>query len=669
MLKIMRMGGLPASKPLRRFGNSFLLVRSYYEIGILSFIFLGLSNANSAEFVGSSACAKCHVTVAGQQEQSAMALTWRGSASDLLPGVRSVIRKDAPGSDWSFEMRRLGDAIEVSSEKSAGEKIAIPVRVVMGGRRHGLSFLAGIDELDGIPLERPALVEARFAWSAKHGELVLSPGFPEEAPRTLDTALGIALSPTLEKKCVTCHGEPSAYASGKTGGVHCENCHGAGSDHLLAVGRKAPREGIVNPARLDADARMAVCAQCHTGFSRQSDPLPDDLLVSNQVNALSNSECFIQSGKTVGCTSCHDPHGDAAEVQAISVRACVGCHSPVGEKHAAVCPVNAKSACIGCHMPSIQKGAFQMVDHWIRVHPEQNVKADASKRVESRVESREESKMGSKVQPLREFLRVIATTNRADADAANARLARGDAFFDVARELSKDPTAPIGGYLGPMQLSQLDPRLAQPAGSLAYAQASQPIDMGDHWILLQRLPRDFKYDAGLLYEQAVAQRAKGDLPGALGKYQQALVLYPNFLRALLGMGTAFVESGNIPSGAGVLNYAVQTYPDDAAAQFNFGITLGGLDRHTDEIAAYRRAIELDPDLDAAYENLGAALSANGDSQGAIEVFRKGLGIDPLSAVLYYDLSLVLDQAGDRTAERALKLAIKIDPAIAKRQKN
>ena len=54
-------------------------------------------------------------------------------------------------------------------------------------------------------------------------------------------------------------------------------------------------------------------------------------------------------------------------------------------------------------------------------------------------------------------------------------------------------------------------------------------------------------------------------------------------------------------------------------------------------------------------------------QGAIEVFRKGLRIDPLSATLYYDLSLVLRQTGDAAgADRAFKLAARIDPALGTR---
>ncbi len=618
---------------------------------VSSFLFID-ARCQAAEFVGSAACSRCHESIARSQNDTPMSLTWRGTETTLLPPDLRAGKSEQAEPVWTFELERNHADFNVSLSRGSSDKVTAPIKIVMGGQRHGLSFLASIDQLGGIPLERPALIEARYAWSTAHRQLVLSPGFPSNPPRTLDTAWGIALSPTLEKRCVTCHGEPSALASGKSGGVHCESCHGPGSSHLAAAAGNNPRQGIVNPAKLEADARMAVCAQCHTGFSFQSDPLPDDLLVSNQVNALSNSECFIQSGKRVGCTSCHDPHATAANVAQITVKTCLGCHAAAIKHHAAVCPVNASGECIACHMPSIEKGSFHMVDHWIRIHPEQHLKVNNGQGVDSQV------------QPLREFVRVISAHGRGEADSAAGRLSRGEAFFDVAREISNDPSAPFGGYLGAMYLSEFDPRLARAAAALRYGQISAPVDLGDHWVIVQRLQRDFKYEAGLLYDQAVALRGKRDTKEALEKYKQSLVLYPNFLRAMIGMGTTLAEGGDLASGAGVLNYAVQTYPKDAEAAFNFALTLGGLGRTADEIAALRRATDLDPDLDAAYENLGAVLSASGDTPGAIEAFRKGLRVDPLSAVLYYDLSLVLAETGDAAgAERARNLAGKIDPAI------
>src|SRR5262249_2793876 len=49
-------------------------------------------------------------------------------------------------------------------------------------------------------------------------------------------------------------------------GIGCEGCHGPGQLHAAAYARgdtAAAAYSIVNPARLDPEAREAVCQQCH----------------------------------------------------------------------------------------------------------------------------------------------------------------------------------------------------------------------------------------------------------------------------------------------------------------------------------------------------------------------------------------------------------------------
>ena len=245
----------------------------------------------------------------------------------------------------------------------------------MGGRRHGLGFLLPVNQIDGIPLARPTLVQARYAWSAEKEKLLIAPGCAAGKPQSLESALGLVLSPTFEARCLSCHGRPSQLGSGNNGGVHCESCHGPGSEHLAAIGRGAPQQGIINPKRLSAEDSMAICARCHVGLARFSDPSPDDLLVANQVRAIQSSECFLQSRPAFSCTLCHDPHNDSVARDTRAVSACLGCHSSKTNLHAAICPVNAATGCIGCHMPSVEMGPLHLVDHLIRVHPEQKIHA------------------------------------------------------------------------------------------------------------------------------------------------------------------------------------------------------------------------------------------------------------------------------------------------------
>jgi predicted CXXCH cytochrome family protein len=584
-------------------------------------------------------CSSCHQAIAASQSKTAMGKTWQSVGTSLLPA-------DYHGRADGYEIDRQRDGLVFSAAMPNGAKPTLPVKVVMGGDRHGLSFLLSIEKLGDIPLERPALIEGRYVYNSPNHRLAVSPGFSSVQPSSYEDAFGRVLSPGFEEKCLTCHGEPGTRGAGGQGGVGCGNCHGTGLEHV---------EGMRQGEPVAVDRGIESCARCHTGFSDRSDPMPKEVLVSSQVTALRNSECFVQSGEALTCTNCHDPHRDrtAAEMERTSVTACLRCHSSEAKPRAALCLVNARGQCTGCHMPQVDEGVFHMTDHWIRVHPEQGVsttKPDESRR--------------SQVVPLREFLRLIVVDERRKAETAATRLGQGEQFYDVARDVSIDESAPGGGYLGEMWLSKMEPRLAAAAAKLRYGETSGVIDMGNRWMILQRMPRDFKTRADSLFERAVNLKASGDVKGAIEKDLQALREYPYFLRALMFMGTTLAEHKQVQKGFESLAFAAQLYPKDATAQFDVGLALGALGNQTGQIEAFRRAIELDPDNVAVYESLGAALYTAGKWQEAIDVCHAGLRIDPLAARLYFNLSLMLEQHGDAEgSKRARQLARVIDPDL------
>ena len=608
-------------------------------------------------YVGTKVCAACHGEIAASQATTAMARTWDGATTSQLPADYHTRASEGSTKPIEYEVERRSGGFFFSAAMPGAAKLTLPVKVIMGGERHGLSFLLGIDKIGDLPLARPALIEARYVYNSPNKALARSPGFGTEAPVSYEDAFGRVLSPGFQEKCLTCHGEPGTTGAGAQGGVQCESCHGPGAGHVAAI-RQAKTGGIINPKKLTGERAMLVCERCHSGFSDRSDPLPNELLVSSQVVALRNSECFVQSGQALVCTNCHDPHRDrpAAELEKVSTAACLRCHSNETEPRAALCPVTARGGCVGCHMPRVDQGVFHMTDHWIRVHPEQGIHVPAH-----------DPSLRTQMAPLREFLRIMVVPDHEKAQSAAAKIAQGNAFSDVAHDVSIDVTAAGGGYAGEMWLSQMEPKLAAAAARLGYGETSPVVDMGNRWMMLQRMPRDFKVDADALFEQATALKAHGDAKAALAKDVEALRAYPYFLRALVFMGTTLSEGGEVQQGSQVLAFATQIYPKDATAQFDLGLTLGALGNHAGQVAAFRRALELDPDKTAVYESLGAELYAEGQWQDAIDVCRAGLQIDPLAARLYFNLSLMLDQHGEGDgAKTARELALRIDPTIAAR---
>lgn len=601
-------------------------------------------------YVGFATCGQCHRAIAAVQAKSNMAQTWQGGATHLLPSNYRAEHAEGSGPANIYRASRTArSGLEFEASLPGHAPVKAPVEQVVGGERHGLSFLARVRNIEGAKLARAPLVETRYLHSTHENALVLSPGFPEERPSSYESLVGRALSPSFEKKCLDCHGQPEA--AGAAGGVHCESCHGPGRAHLESVAAGKPHAGIAN-IRPSIDT----CAHCHSGFSVLSDPIPDDLLISNQVNALKNSECYVQSAGRIGCMSCHDPHQDSPSVAAKSVQTCLGCHNSRVEAHAGLCPVNREGKCIECHMPGVTKGSFTMVDHWIGVHPEQRI-----------VGSRHLPEWKTQVRPRRVFLRIIVT-DVAKAELAQERLRKREPFFDVAREMSLDPSSTGGGYLGEMWIDRMDTKLADAASALAPGEVSPPIDVGTRRIILQRLPRDFRWQADQLQREASALKAKGLLAEAADKYQEALRVYPQFLRALIFLGATLGQQGNGERALGILEFAARLYPDDPAARYNLGIAYGALGRAPEEIAAYRRAIEIEPDLVPAYQNLGAALYSAGQPENAIEIYRRGLDVNPLTAVLYYNMGVIQRDRGETDkANAAIAVARKIDPEFVSRQ--
>src|SRR5207247_11181953 len=109
---------------------------------------------------------------------------------------------------------------------------------------------------------------------------------------------------------------------------------------------------IVHPGKLPAEDLLEVCSQCHSGFFPLQDPRPDDVLISNQVVALKNSNCYVKSGKQLTCLKCHNPHTDARHEDPAYERACVSCHS-AGEKGSKLCAARRTTECVSCHMPVV----------------------------------------------------------------------------------------------------------------------------------------------------------------------------------------------------------------------------------------------------------------------------------------------------------------------------
>jgi Flp pilus assembly protein TadD len=318
------------------------------------------ASANSNGYVGNQACAGCHSSVFNSYAKTSMAHASGPATENLIPadfghkksGVHFRIYAD-DGKVWlSFE-RPNDPAVRGKRE----------LLYYIGSGRRGRSYLFAVDGF---------LFESPVNWYADRHVWDMAPAYGD--------AIEIPMNLPAFASCLNCHfsgmqppvqGTENRYPIPPFSydGVTCERCHGPGAAHTKGG-------AIVNPAKLDATRRDAVCMQCHLE-GRAAIERPDrhiydfqagqqlsdyiryfvladqqglGLGAVSQFEALAQSVCKKKTGEAMSCTSCHDPHYEpsAAERVAYYRQKCLACH---GAKFGTTHRID-QSDCTACHMPS-----------------------------------------------------------------------------------------------------------------------------------------------------------------------------------------------------------------------------------------------------------------------------------------------------------------------------
>lgn len=330
--------------------------------------------------VGNEACAKCHAEIVRSYAATAMAHA-SGPASDN-PLTGSFHHKN---SGVDYQISSADGKVWLSFDRP-GDPLVHGRRELLyyiGEGRRGRTYLFATDGF---------LFESPINWYADRKMWDMAPAYGDarEIPMNL---------PALPS-CLTCHTSnfrpPIAGTENRyvlpvftASGVTCERCHGSGSAHVNGG-------AIVNPAKLSATTRDAVCMQCHlegdAAIERPGKHLydfrPGDdlsqyiryfvltdnngaaLRAASQFEALAQSTCRKKSGDALWCGTCHDPHRSVKPEERVAYYRgkCLSCHTArFGETHHVENP-----DCTSCHMPaSLSKDVAhtEVTDHRILRRP------------------------------------------------------------------------------------------------------------------------------------------------------------------------------------------------------------------------------------------------------------------------------------------------------------
>lgn len=328
------------------------------------------SNDHTDGIIGTARCIDCHAEKGTEYLTSGHSNTFRAAHEVPFADRMDGLTFHDPVRDVDFHYTVSSEGIDVRLPTMFGDK-PFPLDFAFGSGQHAVTFLSLMPDQDG----RTLGVEHRMSWYGHDDSPGLTPTTTQQHPHVDAEFFGRLVRDDQLTACIGCHTTSFEISSNQLHNlrpnVGCENCHGQGAAHVKAVesGDSDLAIGFGESVRRTGD-EIKVCAKCH----RSPDIVPPDqlfadnaFLVRFQPIGLTQSKCFLESGGSLTCSTCHNPHEHASlRPRSRHIQTCISCHKD--QENHSVCPVSATEKCISCHMPAVKvrEGMF-FHDHWIRV--------------------------------------------------------------------------------------------------------------------------------------------------------------------------------------------------------------------------------------------------------------------------------------------------------------
>jgi photosynthetic reaction center cytochrome c subunit len=330
------------------------------------------------EPTGAERCVYCHPSEVQGFARSAMAHALR------RPGQEPSGVVSADGSKITMHSNPAGFW---QSWENGGEQSDYHVDYVIGSGEHASGYLVNLGG---------HLFQSPVAYYKRRQGYDLAPGYEHQPDPDFTRPVSV--------ECVLCHSGTPLHVPGTLNeyrtpafvaeGITCERCHGPAEKHLAD-----PRAGtIINPAKLERNARDSICEQCHLfGVARVPNPgkqisdfvpgrpleetftiyrnvMPEgmaagDFKVISHVEQLAVSTCVRKSEGRLWCGTCHNPHEKLQTSVEYYRSKCLDCHTA---QFPAAHP-GKESDCLSCHMPKRDAkdgGHTVFTDHRIQRVPD-----------------------------------------------------------------------------------------------------------------------------------------------------------------------------------------------------------------------------------------------------------------------------------------------------------
>jgi len=149
----------------------------------------------------------------------------------------------------------------------------------------------------------------------------------------------------------------------------------------------------------------------------------------------------------------------------------------------------------------------------------------------------------------------------------------------------------------------------------------------------------------LLVELGKIFMADHNYAEAIARYEQAIVLVPDYSEAWYRLGIAHAHLGNYEAEIASYDQALMLNPQDASVWNSRGYALFESGHSAAAIADFDRAIALNPHNDKFWSNRGAALGTLGQFQDAMRAYEAALAINPNNYNVWFDQGVTLFYLG------------------------
>jgi len=637
----------------------------------------------AAQYANPKACAGCHPAIAKTYRQNGMGRSFATPRPEIL--IEDFTRNNSyyhPASDTWFQMlNRDGLLIQrryqIGFDKKETNIEEKRIDYIVGSGNHMRTYVHR--NADGTLLELP------LAWYAeKGGYWAMNPGY--------DTADYPYSRRQIAYDCMFCHnaypkvpakhdrlGDIPVYEGALPEGIDCQRCHGPGQHHVDVAAKPgatpaAIRAAIVNPARLNNDRQLEVCAQCHlkttefrlphaikrydrSDFSyKPGEPLRAFVLAFDQVprnsrfetasavTRMRESQCFLKSKGALTCTTCHNPHDTrhGSEATAQYDAACTKCHVTLPTQHPKA------EDCVTCHMPKRRTEDIVhmvMTDHLIqRRPPGGNLLADLPEHHENAATSYRGEVIPAYPSPLPDTIEnryYLALAQIRD----QANLAKGLPQFEKALA-ALHPTRP-------------EPYLEFAQALRAAGKLKPALDA-----FQAALTRDPTYVPAQL-EFTAALKAAGQLEPALALAKRATLTAPADPRAWNALGQAQLDAGDLRGAQESLTKALQLDPEMPEAHNGIGIALAQTGDAQGGEARFREAVRILPNYGEAHGNLANLLAWRQNFPEAGYEFEKAINLGPSDVASHLNYGIMLNNLRQFSeAQIQLEAAIRLNPGLA-----